>query len=118
MSLNTYDKMSEYIDSILNIFNIIFKKSNEIKDHKLKMISLTLYNYILFMSKKYDVKIKDNVEVESINMIPVFEYISHNNIELYDFSKIKMDDVDVNKKEDLERFVLTHIYYITQSGSL
>ena len=38
-----------------------------------------------------------------------------NNIELYDFSIINMDDVDITKKEDLETFVLTHIYYITQS---
>jgi len=51
-------------------------------------------------------------------MIPIFEYIAHNNIELYDFSKIEVSDVDTNKKEDLERFVLTHIYYITQPNSI
>ena len=53
---------------------------------------------------------------ETINLIPIFEYISYNNIELYDFSKINVNDVDVSKSEDLEKFVLTHIYYITQSG--
>jgi len=37
-----------------------------------------------------------------------------NNIELYDFTSINMDDLDVTKKEDLERYVLTHVYYITQ----
>jgi hypothetical protein len=27
-----------------------------------------------------------------------------------------MSDVDVNKAEDLERYVLTHVYYITQKA--
>jgi hypothetical protein len=53
-------------------------------------------------------------EPESINLIPVFEYVATNNIELYDFKTINMNDLDVTKKEDLERFVLTHVYYITQ----
>ena len=42
------------------------------------------------------------------------EYVSHNDIEFYDFEKIDNYNVDVNKKEDIERFVLSHIYYITQ----
>jgi len=51
---------------------------------------------------------------EPINLIPIFEYINHKNIDYYDFSKIDMADVDTNNKDDLERFVLSHIYYITQ----
>jgi hypothetical protein len=117
-SKNKYDKMPEYIEAVFNIFKSIHKKSNEKKDNKLKMISLTIYNYVLYMSKINKFTLSDDQEVEVINMIPIFEYISHNNIELYDFSTIDDNDIDVNKKEDLERFVLTHIYYITQSGSL
>jgi hypothetical protein len=111
-----YDKIPEYIESVLNIFKIIYKKSIEQKDNKLKMISHTIYNYITFMAKTHNINIKDDIEIEIINMIPIFEYISYNNIELYDFFKINITDLDVNKKEDLERFVLTHIYYITQSN--
>ena len=37
-----------------------------------------------------------------------------NNIELYDFSNINVNDVNITKKEDLERFVISHVYYITQ----
>ena len=33
----------------------------------------------------------------------------------YDFTKIEVTDVDTTKNSDLERFVLTHVYYITQS---
>jgi hypothetical protein len=54
-----------------------------------------------------------------------FEGLKHNckniykrkNIEFYDFTKINIDEVDVRKKEDLEKFVLSHIYYITQQGA-
>jgi hypothetical protein len=82
------------------------------------MIALTIYNYVLFMSKNYTIDLKNVKEPEMINMIPIFEYISNRNIELYDFSKIDVSDVDVNKKDDLERFVLSHIYYITQQKSI
>jgi hypothetical protein len=31
-----------------------------------------------------------------------------------DFSKIEINDIDVSKNADLEKFILSHIYYITQ----
>jgi hypothetical protein len=55
-----------------------------------------------------------NDDRQTINLIPFFEYVSYNNIEFYDFEKIDTYNVDVNKKEDIERFILSHIYYITQ----
>jgi hypothetical protein len=66
------------------------------------------------MAHDYNVNLKELVEPDAINLIPVFEYISYNNIELYDFTKIDVSDLDVTKNSDLERFVLTHVYYITQ----
>jgi UV DNA damage repair endonuclease len=66
------------------------------------------------MAIEFKVDLKELKEPELVNLIPVFEYISHNNIELYDFSTIDMNDVDITKESDIERFVLTHIYYITQ----
>jgi len=118
MSTNTYDKMQEYIESIFYVFKMIHKKALQQNDKRLKLITISVYNYVRFMSNIYGVNIKDLTEPEMINMIPIFEYISNRNIELYDFSKINVDDVDVNKKEDLERFVLSHIYYITQQKSI
>jgi hypothetical protein len=116
MSTNTYDKMQEYIEAVFIVFKTINTKAETQRDKRLKMIALTIYNYVLFMSKKYTIDLKNITEPEMINMIPIFEYITHNNIQLYDFSKIDVSDVDVNKKDDLERFVLSHIYYITQSN--
>lgn len=116
MSTNskTFDKMSEFIESIFNVFNMVNKKAEEQKDKRLKMIALTIYNYVRKMAKDNDVDLKSITSKEFINLIPVFEYVSYNNIELYDFSNIDINDVDVTKNSDLERFVLTHVYYITQ----
>ena len=109
-----YDKMSDYIKSVFFVFNIVKEKSEKQKDNRLKMIALTIYNYVRYMAKEFNVDLKDLHSSETTNLIPIFEYISCNNIELYDFTNIDVADLDVTKKEDLERFVLTHIYYITQ----
>jgi len=93
---------------------MVNRKAEEQKDKRLKMIGLTIYNYVRYMSKEYDVDLKNISEPDKINLIPVFEYVAANNIELYDFSNINMNDVDITKKEDLERFVISHVYYITQ----
>jgi hypothetical protein len=111
---NVYDKMSDYVESLFNVFQLVNKKAEKQGDKRLKVIALVLFNYIRKMSKDYNVDLKNVIEQDSINLIPVFEYITYNNVELYDFTKIDINDVDTSKNEDLERFVLTHVYYITQ----
>ena len=110
----TYDKMSEFIESVFNVFNLINDKAESQKDKRLKMISLVILNYVKKIANEYYIDLKGLNKPEAINLIPIFEYISYNNIELYDFNKIDINDVDVTKDSDLERFVLTHVYYITQ----
>jgi hypothetical protein len=114
-----YDKMEEFVESIFNVFRLINRKSEQKKDKRLKAISLVIFNYIIKTAQDHKIdikKLKEKAEAinEEINLIPFFEYTSYNNIELYDFSKIEINDVNTSKTEDLERFVLTHIYYITQ----
>lgn len=111
---NRYDKMDDYVTSIFNVFQLVNKKAEQQQDKRMKMIALVIFNYSRFMAKEYNVDLKNSNEQESINLIPVFEYVAANNIELYDFNNINMNDVDITKKEDLERYVLTHVYYITQ----
>lgn len=111
---NRYDKIEDFIISVFNVFQLVNKKAEQYNDNRLKLTSLTIYNYCLYLSKQYHVNLKDICETNNINLIPIFEYISVNNIELFDFNNISINDVDVTKKEDLERFVLTHVYYITQ----
>ncbi len=111
---NRYDKMDEYITSIFNVFQMVNRKAEKQQDKRFKMIGLTILNYVRFIANEYKIDLKNITEPESINLIPVFEYVAINNIELYDFSNININDVDITKKDDLERFVLSHIYYITQ----
>lgn len=112
---NKYDKMEDYITSVFNVFQMVNRKGIEQNDKRLKGIGYTIYNYSLYLSRLYNFNLKDITEPECINLIPIFEYIAANNIELYDFSNININDFDANKKEDLERYVLSHVYYITQS---
>lgn len=111
---NRYDKMSDYITSVFNVFQMVNKKAEQQQDKRMKMVSLVIYNYVKFMAKEYNISLKDIQQTDSINLIPIFEYIASNDVELYDFQNIKMSDVDITKQYDLERYVLTHIYYITQ----
>lgn len=118
MSEKKYDQMDNFVKSIFHIFKLVNKKAETQQDKRLKMIGLTIYNYVRKIANDMNIDLKTINEPDSINLIPIFEYIAYNNIELYDFSKINVNDVDVSKNEDLEKFVLTHIYYITQSGKL
>lgn len=111
---NRYDRMEDYIESIFNVFQMVNKKAEQQQDKRLKVVGLTIFNYVRYMAKEYNVDLKNIVQPDSINLIPVFEYVAANNIELYDLSTIGINDVDVTKKEDLERYVLSHVYYITQ----
>jgi len=111
---NRYDKMDDYVTSMFSIFKMVNNKAEKQQDKRLKMIALTMYNYVRFMSKEHNIDLQSINNLESINLIPVFEYVAANNIEFYDFSNININDLDVTKREDLERFVLSHVYYITQ----
>lgn len=109
-----YDKMEDYIISVFNVFQMVNKKSEQNYDKKFRLIALAIYNYVRYLANEYDVDLRKINPTDSINLIPIFEYIAANNVELYNFSTININDVDVTNKSDLERFVLTHIYYITQ----
>ena len=111
---NRYDKMDEYIRSVFNVFQMVNRKAEQQQDKRFKMIGLTIYNYVRYMSKEYNIELKDIVEPDSINLIPIFEYVAANNIMFLDFLNINISDIDITNKDDLERFVLSHVYYITQ----
>ena len=115
-----YDKMNEYIETIFQVYIKVVKMTNNSKNKrdydKLKCISMLIYKYVIKLAKDNEFNItKDNENSNTnINLVPFFEYITHNNIELFDFGKIEESDMDVSKSEDIERFVLSHIYYLTQ----
>lgn len=111
--------MNEYIRTIYSVLIMINNRADTNKDQKAKCIAIMIYKYLIFLSKEYNIDLADkknilNENLSHINLVPFFEYVSYNNIEFYDFNKIQIDDVDTSNSKDLERFVLSHIYYITQ----
>jgi hypothetical protein len=111
---NRYDKMEDYISSLFNVFQLVNKKAEQQQDKRLKAIALVIYNYTRFMAKEHNIALKTVEQQQNINLVPIFEYVATNDVQLYDFKTINMSDVDITKQEDLERYVLTPVYYITQ----
>jgi hypothetical protein len=109
-----YDKMQEYITSLCDVAQMVNKKGHEQRNKRLIMVALLISNYVIKIGTKYNINLKEIKNNETANLIYIFEYINYNNIQLLDFANLDINDVDVEKEEDLERFVLSHIYYITQ----
>jgi hypothetical protein len=105
-------KSKEYLESIKSISNMLFNKAKDTNDKKLHFISLMIFNYL--KGELRDLKIDySSIELQDcINLVPLYEYMAINNIELYDLKKINIDDVNTNKQTDVERFVLSHIFYM------
>ena len=59
-----------------------------------------------------ELAIKDLNKTGTIDAKPVFDYIARNDIKMYDLKNMKMEEMDVSNPKDIERYVLSHIYYI------
>ena len=109
-----FTKPPEYLESIYNISTIIHRNATEKNDKRFLAISSIITNYANKIMKEHNLTCIDLKKHEFINLVPFFEYVSINNIQFYDFNNITVEDFDVNSEGDLERYVLSHIYYITQ----
>jgi hypothetical protein len=111
-----YFKKPEYIYCIFNIWKKINEKAEKSDSRRLFGISKVILNYTNFIIKESNIEIKEIPieDSENINMRPYFEYISMNKIQLIDFKNVQITDIDISNDEDIERYVLSHIYYITQ----
>ena len=110
----SYDKMDDFIETIYNVFNSVNVKADLKRDKRLKYIAVLILGYVTKLAKDYSVSLKEIEEPDSINLIPFFEYVNFKEIKLLEFDKVEMEDIDVTKSEDIERFILSHVYYITQ----
>lgn len=109
-----FEKSIEYIESIFNVCNILFNKAKETNDRKLFFISKLVGNYLMSISMEKNItltldKLNRNGE---INKKPIIEYISMNDINLYDLKNMQMEDMNISDPNDIEKYVLSHIYYI------
>jgi hypothetical protein len=109
MSDKKYDKMSDYIESLFNVFLTVNKKAEIQQDKRLKMIALVIFNYIRKMAKDNRVTLTHWKEPASINLIPIFEYISFNNIELLNKKfTLKISDAPIfEKSQSINQFYKT-----------
>jgi hypothetical protein len=110
----SYDKMNDFIESIYSVFNSVNKKADLKRDKRLKYIALLILGYVTKLAKEYSVTLRDIQETETINLIPFFEYVNFKEIKLLEFENISVEDIDVTKSDDIERYILSHVYYITQ----
>jgi len=110
----SYEKMNDYIETIFNVFNSVNMKADLNRDKRLKCITFLILGYVTNLAKEYNVDLLQIKEPEAINMMPFFEYITIKEIKLLEFDKIKVEDIDTNNSQDVERFILSHIYYLTQ----
>jgi hypothetical protein len=111
----SFDKMEEFIKTLYDIFNIANEKSRVTGDIKWAAIAQLIYTYTY--KKAYENFIdlrKLSHTTTHINLVPFFEYVRYHNIELYDLDNIKENDVDMNKEDDKEKYILSYIYYITR----
>ena len=110
-----FDKIKDYVEDLFNVFHILNNKSDQTGDRKSKYIAIMIYNYMVKTAKDNNIDLRELSVKKSVDLSVIFEYINENQIELYDFLTIKIESVDVTKSKDIERFVLTHIYYLTQN---
>ena len=111
----TFDNMEEFIKTLYDIFNITNEKSRVTGDIKWAAIAQLIYNYMYKKSYESFIDLRKMTHSTTcVNMLPFFEYVRHHNIELYDLDNIKENDVDMNKEEDKEKYILSYIYYITR----
>jgi hypothetical protein len=107
-----FEKSIEYIESIFNFMNVLYKKAVTLNDNKLIQICKMIFNYLITCCSERKVLIKDLNKTEDFDMKPVYEYIHDNDIKLLDLNNILPQDIDISNPQDIERFVLSHIYYI------
>ena len=59
----SYSKMNEYVNSLIDVFNMIRNKSLEKKDRRMHLISIMIYNYIQQLIKEHkltEIKLNNN----------------------------------------------------------
>lgn len=108
----------EFIETVYKVFISLNNKGKNTNNQKLGLICMSIFKYlkekiVLSGLKENDLDLpKDSVD--TINLVPFFTYLRDNDITVLNFDELEMNQIDVTKFKDVERFVLSHIYYLTQ----
>jgi hypothetical protein len=107
-----FEKSIEYIESIFNFMDVLHRKAMKLNDKKLIQICRLIFNYLITCCAERKVLVRDLKKNEDFDMKPVYDYIHDNDIKLLDLNNVLPEDIDISKSQHIERFVLSHIYYI------
>jgi hypothetical protein len=112
----SFEKSKDYLESIYNFLFVLNEKANKLSDNKLKQICKLILNYLINSCNDSKLTLKELTKNENFDMKPVYEYISDNSIKIMDLNNLQFQDIDVKNPLDIERFVLSHIYYIYENN--
>lgn len=113
----TFPKTKEYVDTLYAVTQMLIENAKSSDDLKLKGIARLVYMY--FLNSCNELKLNGShftCTDNKINMVHIMNYISHNNIELYDLKHMCMSEMDPRNASDIERYTLSHILYIAQNN--
>lgn len=108
----SFEKSTEYIESIYNFMEVLLKKANAQKDNTLLQICRLIFNYLIQCCFENKILIRDLQKKDNFDMKSVYDYISENNIQILDLKNVTPQEINISNPLDIERFVLSHIYYI------
>ena len=111
-----FEKSKDYVETIFKFLEVLYKKAVNLNDTKLTQICKLIFNYLISCCDETRILLKNLNKNEDFNMKPVHDYIENNNIQLLDLNKISIEDVNISNPLDIERFVLSHIYYIYENN--
>jgi len=113
----TFPKTKEYVDTLHAVTQLLIDKSKTSGDARLKGIARLVYMYFLNSCNELNLNAHDFSSADNrINMAHLMNYISHNNIQLYDLKNMNMSEMDAGNPSDIERYTLSHIVYIVQNN--
>jgi len=111
-----FEKSKEYVESIFNFMEVLYKKAVKLNDNKLVQICKLIFNYLITCCNESNLLVKNLKKNDDFSMKPVYEYIQDNKIELLDLNNLSLEDINVTNARDIEKFVLSHIYYIYENN--
>jgi hypothetical protein len=109
-----FSKSKDYVNAIYNIAIMINDSAKKKQNERFSTIAYLISNYFYKILKETNFEKNDLEKTQHINLVPFFEYVSENKIEFYDFNEVDVNNFDVKDETVIEKFILSHIYYITQ----
>jgi hypothetical protein len=113
----TFPKTKEYVDALYSVTQMLMENAKTTDDPKLKGIARLVYMYFLNSCNELKLDASHFSSTDNkINMAHIVNYISHNNIQLYDLKHMSMSEMNPSNSSDIERYTLSHILYIAQNN--